>query len=174
MPVQVENEFSRKNRTTTESGQDVDDFEPPDISPEEFADHTANLVANALASTKMFGVVEVRAGIGQVHVMGRVRRERERQFVDKVVMPILRVMESSDDCNGFVGKQFILKDGAVKYAWVISFASNDLRRAASDICQAFEAVVPRIEVTEAPLLGPGTPQSGGRSTGKRGASPVAG
>jgi len=174
MAVQVENEFSRKSKKVTESGQDVDEFEAPEISPEEFAEHTANLVANALSATKIFGVVEVRAGIGQVHVMGRVKRERERQFVDKVVLPILRVMESADDCNGFVGKQFILKDDSVKYAWVISFASNDLRRAASDICQAFEEVVPRVEVSESPLLGPGTPQSGGRVTGKKGASPIAG
>jgi hypothetical protein len=174
MTVLVETEFSRKNKNLTEAGQDVSEFEAPEISPEEFADHMANLVATALSSTKMFGVVEVRAGIGQVHVMGRVKRERERQFVDKVVMPVLTVMESSDDCNGFVGKQFILKDGSVKYAWVISFASNDLRRAAAEICRAFEEVIPRVEVTESPLMGPSTPQSGGRSSGKKGASPISG
>jgi hypothetical protein len=168
----VENEFSRKSKTVTDSGQDTAEFKAPEITPEDFAEHLADATANALTATKLFGVVEVRAGVGQVHVMGRVKREKERVFVDKVVLPILQIMDESDDCNGFVGKQFILKDKSVKYAWVISFSSNDLRRATSDICQSFEAIVPRTEVVEAPLVGTGAPQSGGRSSGRKGASPV--
>lgn len=169
----VDNEFQKKGKRTNEVGQDVDSFEAPEISPEEFADHMASIVANSLAATKMFEVVEVQSGIGQVHVMGRVKKEKERPFVPSVVRPILKVMKHSDNCNGFVGKQFILNDNdEVRYAWIVSFSSNDLRRATSDICQSFEAVSPKLEVTESPLLGPGTPQSGGQKTGKRGAAPL--
>lgn len=177
MVVPVESEFTRKKQVLNESGQNVAEFEAPEISPEEFADHMASIMANALTSTKMFEVVEVQSGIGQVHILGRVKKEKERPFIPNVVRPILKVMKHSDNCNGFVGKQFLLKDDdedEVRFAWVVSFSSNDLRRAVTEIVQSFEAVLPRLEVTEAPLLGPGTPQSGGRTTGKRGASPVTG
>lgn len=154
----------------------VKDYDAPDISPEEYAEHTANQVANALASTTMFGVVEVAAGIAQIHVMGRVKAEHERRFVDDVVKPILGVMEKSEACNGFVGKQFLLKEDVVKYAWVISFASNDLRQSAFDICKAFQASIPRKEVVESPLMGPGTPSgrvgAGRNQPGSKGAAPV--
>jgi hypothetical protein len=168
----VDREFSNR-KGTTDTGQEVEAFGAPEITPEEFAEHTANMVANALSATKMFEVVEIKAGIGQVHIMGRVKREKERNFMDRVIVPILKVMDGSDDCNGFVGKQFLLKAGLAKYAWVISFASNDLRHAASVVCSSFEGAAPRVEVVEAPLAGPGTPQSGGRGTGRRGAAPVA-
>ena len=171
----VESEFMKKGKKINDAGQDVEEFGAPEISPEEFADHMASVLANALSGTKMFEVVEVQSGIGQVHIMGRVKKEKERPFVPNVVKPILRVMKHSDNCNGFVGKQFVLNDDDdVRYAWIVSFSSNDLRRATSEICQSFEAVIPRLEVTEAPLMGPSTPQSGGRTTGKKGASPIAG
>jgi len=162
----------------SEAGQDISAFAAPEITPEEFAEHTANMFANALAATKMFGVVEVKAGVGQIHVMGRVKKDRERRFAKDVVYPVLLSMQKDEDCNGFVGKQFILRsetgdpDEDMKYAWVFSFASNDLKRSASDICRSFESVVPKMEVTEGPLMGPGTPQSGGIKSGKRGAAPI--
>jgi hypothetical protein len=155
-----------------EVGQDVTSFDAPDIGPEEYAEHMANVLANALQATKIFGVVEVQAGIGQVNVMGRVKRDSERVFLDKVVTPILVMMNKIDDVEGFIGKQFLLRDGGVKYAWVISYASNDLKKATFAVCQAFEGAIPRLEVTESPLMGPPTPQSGGTTTGRKGASPV--
>lgn len=166
----TENEFFAEG--VNEAGQDVNAFEAPDIGPEEYAEHMANVLANALQATKIFGVVEVQAGIGQVNVMGRVRRDRERIFLDKVVAPVLITMDKIDDVEGFIGKQFIVRDGSVKYAWVISYASNDLKKATFAVCQAFEAAIPRMEVTEAPLSGPPTPQSGGATTGRKGAAPV--
>jgi len=165
-----ENEFFAEG--VNEVGQDVTAFEAPDIGPEEYAEHMANVLANALQATKIFGVVEVQAGVGQVNVMGRVRRDRERVFLDKVVAPVLVMMDKVDDVEGFIGKQFLVRDGAVKYAWVISYASNDLKSATFAVCQAFESAIPRMEVTESPLMGPSTPQSGGASTGRKGASPV--
>lgn len=163
---------------STEAGQPLDAFAPPDISPEEFAEHTANMFANALAGTRMFGIVEVKAGIGQIHVMGRVKKDRERKFAKDVVYPVLRAMKKDEECNGFVGKQFVLRsetgdpEDDMKYAWVFSFASNDLKKSASELCRAFDDVVPRMEVTEGPLMGSGSPQSGGIKSGKRGASPI--
>ena len=172
----VDTEFLEGGQGFTDSGQDVHQFDAPDISPEEMAEHTASRVASALEATKMFGVVEVKAGIGQVHIMGRVKREHERRWAEGVVYPMLLTMDKSEECNGFIGKQYLLKEGksleSMKYAWVISFASNDLRKSALDLCTSFEATVPRVEVTESPLMGPSTPQSGGQRSGRKGASPV--
>lgn len=156
----------------SETGDPLSAFDAPEISPEEHAEHWSGILANALSSTKLLGIVEVRSGIGQVHVMGRVRRDKERMFLEKVVDPVLRFFDRDEECHGFVGKQFLLKDNEVKYAWVISFASNDLKSTVSRICQCFEGAVPRQEVTEAPLMGPGAPQSGGQKSGRKGAAPV--
>ena len=160
----------------TPEGQDVNEFEEPDLSPEEYADHTAKMVASAMEATKMFGVVEVQAGVGQAHILGRVKQDKERLFAEKVVYPVLIAIKKDPNCNGFVGKQYMLKDGDkyenMRYAWVFSFASNDLRSAAHNICEAFRGAIPRMEVVEGPLMGPSTPQSGGQSSGRKGASPV--
>jgi len=170
----MDNDFFAEGKN--ESGQDVSEFGAPEIGPEEFAEHMSNLTARALGDTKMFEVVETAHGIGQIHVMGRVKREHERKFLEDVVHPILQVMDSSETCNGFIGKQFLLKEGVVKYAWVISYASNDLRESTYDICRAFEQVIPRREVTESPLMGPGTPAgkvgAGRGQAGSKGATPV--
>jgi len=167
----VDSEFEEAGEFT-ETGESVAAFDAPDISPEEYAEHWAGMVANALTMTKLIGIVEVRSGIGQAHIMGRVRRDQERLFLEKVVDPILRFFEHDDGCHGFVGKQYLLKDEVVKYAWVISFASNDLKATVGRVCQSFESAIPRLEVTESPLLGAGSPQSGGQKSGRRGASPV--
>jgi hypothetical protein len=156
----------------SETGDALSAFDAPDLSPEEYAEHWANMMANALAATKLAGIVEVRSGVGQVHVMARVRRDHERLFLEKVIEHILRFFERDDNAHGFVGKQFLIKDDEVKYAWVISFASNDLRDTISKVCKSFEKAIPRMEVTEAPLMGPATPQSGGQKSGRRGATPV--
>ena len=167
-------EFFSESEGVTELGQDVGAFEASEVGPEEYAEHKANVLANVLQSTQIFDVVEVQAGIGQINVMGRVRRDKERVFLDKVVTPVLTVMHKTDDIEGFVGKQFILRDEAVKYAWVISYASDNLQKATQLICQSFEAIIPRTEVTESPLMGPSTPQSGGIKSGRKGASSCTG
>jgi len=156
----------------TEAGDAISAFDAPEISPEEHAEHWAGIFANALTSTKLIGIVEVKSGVGQVHVMGRVRRDRERVFLEKVITPILRLFDRLEDGHGFLGKQFLLKDGEVKYAWVISFTSHALKDTVTQVCRCFESAIPRLEVTEAPLLGPSTPQSGGRKSGRRGAALV--
>lgn len=157
---------------TSEVGDALSSFDAPEISPEEHAEHWAGILANALTSTKLIGIVEVRSGIGQIHVMGRVRRDQERMFLEKIIDPILRFFDRLEDGHGFVGKQFLLKDNEVKYAWVISFASHALKDTVTQACRCFESSIPRAEVTEAPLLGPAAPQSGGRRSGRKGAALV--
>lgn len=156
----------------TELGDGLSAFEAPEITPEEYAEHLANLTANALAATKMIKIIEVRSGLGQVHILGRIRHDRERKFLEDVVDPVLRLFSRNEDGHGFIGKQFVLKDDKVKYAWVLSFAANDLKKMVSEVCRSFDSAVPRMEVTEAPLLGPGAPQSGGQKTGRKGATPI--
>ena len=157
----------------TDTGQPVDAFKAPQLGDDDYADHTAKMMANALEVTRLIEVVEVQAGVGKVHLLGRVKMENERVFMDKVVDPIL---DAFFDCNadGFVGKQFFKKKkgGPKKYGWVISFGSENLRDVANTICMAVEESVPRLEVMEAPLVGPSTPQSGGQRSGRKGASTI--
>jgi len=157
----------------TDTGQRLNEFDAPDISPQEYAEHTAQQTASAFEATKLIEIVEVKAGIGAVHLLGRVKKDNEKTFMEMVVHPVLRAMSESD-ADGFVGKQFFLKNGAVKYGWVISFSSNNLRQAAYNIAEALEPAIPRLEVMESPLVGPGAPQSGGSTSGRRGASPLRG
>jgi hypothetical protein len=160
-------------RGVTDEGQRVDDFNAPDLSPQEYAEHTAQQTAGAFEATKLIEIVEVKAGIGAVHLLGRVKKDNEKPFMDMVVRPVLQAMSESE-ADGFVGKQFFLKNGSVKYGWVISFSSNNLKHAAYTIAEALEPAIPRLEVMESPLVGPGAPQSGGSGSGRRGASPLKG
>ena len=159
----------------TPAGQDPTHFNAPDIGPEEMAEHMAKMVANAFEATGLIEIVEVQAGIAQVSLMGRIKGKKEGTWLTSVVDPVLRAMATS--CDGHIGKSYILKPpdpktGKMKFGWVIAFASNDLRDAAMRICEALEPSTPHLEVTESPLLGPGTPQSGGQGSGRKGASPV--
>lgn len=161
----------------TEVGQNIDEFAAPNLSPEEYAEHTASMVANALTSTRLFEVVEVKAGIGQISLMGRVKSVDEKRFVQMVIDPALDAMEGM--CKGFIGKQYLKKKKGdkTKYAWVLSIASNNLKEAASEVCSSFESACPKMEVMESPLVGKGPGSSvpvklGG--TGSRGAMAVRG
>jgi hypothetical protein len=145
-----------------------DPFAPPNLGEEDYADHTAKMVANAFEGTGLIEIVEVKAGIGQVHLLGRVKNKKEGLFLEKVVDPVLRAMEKT--CNGHIGKQFLIKRGELRYGWIISFASNDLRAAALEICKSIEPIEPKNLTMEVPLMGQGAPQSGGRTSGRKGAS----
>lgn len=171
MTKSLESEFgARAGRTDTE--QDVNAFKAPDLTPEEYAEHTANLTANAFQATGLFEVVEVKAGVGQVHLLGRVKQDDERAFLDKVITPVLKAMDASHECEGHICKQFILKNGRTKYAWTVSFAANNLKAAAYAICEAIQPAIPKLEVMESPLVGPSTPQGAGPRGGRKGAAPV--
>lgn len=155
-------------------GQDVGTFEAPDLKDQDFADHTAKMTANALEATGLIEIVEVRAGVGQVHLLGRVKKNNERAYVERVVDPALEAMEKSK-VDGHICKQFFRRNGKKKYGWTFSFAAENLSEAAGVICNSFGMLAPKFEVTEAPLTGPGTPHGslpGGG--GRKGASEVRG
>jgi hypothetical protein len=157
----VEQEFEHEQA-------DLSEFDAPELSPQDYASHTCGMTANAFASTGLFEVVEEQAAPGQVHLLGRVKQEKERSFVELVVHPVLQAFVEQN-IKGFIGKQFMIKNGKLRYGWVVSFSAKDVRQAANHICGAFENLIPRREVMEAPLLGGSTPQSGGLTTGRKGA-----
>jgi len=170
--MSLETEFTKRNKGRNEAEQDVDEFRAPELTPDEYAEHTANLTANAFQGTRLFEVVEVKAGVGQIHLLGRVKQDDERTFLDKVITPVLKAIDASHQCEGHICKQFILKNGKTKYAWTISFAANDLKAAAHAICGAVSSAMPHLEVMESPLTGPATPAGGGPGGGRKGATPV--
>lgn len=154
--------------------QDISEFAAPEISAQEFAEHTANQTAQAFQATRLFEVVEVKAGVGQVHLLGRVKQDHDKVFVDSVITPVLQAIEETDGCEGHLCKQFLRKNGATKFAWTISFASNDLRAAAHAVVNAITPIIPKYEVMESPLKGPGTPAGAQGKAGRKGAAPVRG
>jgi len=160
-----------RTRGKTDAGQDVEEFKEPDLSPKDQAEHTAQRTAAAFEATKLIEIVEVKASPGQVHLLGRVRHDDEKEFLRSVVLPTLMAM-SGDEADGHLCQQYFLKNGSLRYGWVISFASNNLKATACKIAEALEPAIPRMEVLESPLQGPSTPQSGGQTTGRRGAAPV--
>jgi len=162
--------FDREEAGRTDVGDPVDAFNAPNLSPQEYADHTAQTMARVLESTSLIEIVEVHASVGQVHLLGRVKAENEKKFVETVVKNSLIAMEKTSD--GFIGKQYMLRNGRMLYGWVFSFGAEDLRGAARSIADEVEALVPRREIIEVPLVGPAAPQSGGAKSGKRGAHPV--
>lgn len=168
--IDLENEFEPRAGAV----DPLRGFEAPELTETDYAEHTANLTANAFQATKLFEIVEVRAGIGQVHLLGRVKQDDERAFLEKVITPALKAIESLPDCDGHICKQFVLKGGKTKYGWAISIAAKDLRAAAHVICGAISSAIPKREVMESPLVGPATPVGGGAGGGRKGAAPVRG
>ena len=152
--------------------QDVSGYEAPEISPKEVTEHLAQRVAAALEQTGLIEIVKVQANlVNQIHIMARVHLKDERKVANEVIYNILRRTEGV--CKQHMGKQFLLKNERMAYALVFSFGSDDIRKAAHAVCDAITEVMPPMEVIESPLMGGGTPQSGGRKSGKKGAAPVA-
>lgn len=160
--------FARKSGET-DLGVSVTDYDAPELSEEDFAESTANAVANAFEETKLFESLEVQSTPDQISIMGRVRADQEGTFVERVVTPILKATDSDEDCGLFVGKQYILKKGETRYAWVISIASSDLKGASTKVVTSFDTASRKREVMESPLVGNAPPQTGkdsGRPTGR--------
>ena len=154
----------------------VGDFDPPELGEEDFSEHTAQMVAKTLEDTGLIQIADVQHGIGYFHVMGRVKGDKENIFLEKVVVPFLR--SAKGHCKEFAGKQYFLKDDEPVYGWVFSLQSNNLREAANKVCEGIAPAIVRVEGTESPLVGQGTPQGlvgGGRGLpGRKGAAPVRG
>jgi hypothetical protein len=162
--------------------QDPRAFESGDLSLEELAQHVAGAFANVLERTGLVEVREMHHSVGQCHFLCRVKDKNKRQWRD-LTKRMLVVMERV--CDGFIGTQEIvlLKPGAPegstnpddydhRFGHLISIGAQDLKSAAEAVAQTIVEAGPTRykEVTEAPMLGRGAPQSGGRATGRKGAN----
>jgi len=159
----------------TDVGDDVAAFEQGATRKEE-VDHYASMFARAIESTKLADVVELNtAEVGQIHILARVKRHNEKLWIDKIVDAILLVCEK-DNIDQHICKQFFRRHGKKKFGWMISYGATDIKTATISICSSIEELVPKHEVLEAPLIGRGTPQSGGqvgpKSAMRGGAHPV--
>jgi hypothetical protein len=162
-------------------GQEVDDledegaeYESPDLSPQDYAERAADIMAQAFQKTGLIEVAQTKAAVGQIHLLGRVKDEKS--FVDNAVFPVLEAVD--DDCESFIGIQYFLKEGAVsnsrrrRYGWVISFSSPDMDKTLRDVCGVLDDLYQKNELMEVPLVGKAAPQSGGSRSGRKGAAPV--
>lgn len=162
-----------KREGVTDEGQNVKDFDPPSMSPEDTAAHYTGMVANSLESTGLFQVVDMTHRIGELQIMGRVSPKDEKEFVRGVLKELLT--KTRGTCELFVGKQFLIDkvSGELKYAWVFACGSDDLQKASMMICSVIgDHVGPKYtEAFDIPLLGSGSPE-GSVVGGKKGASAV--
>lgn len=172
----LESEFLGQNAENLED--EGVDYGPPDLSPplspQDYAERSADIMAQAFQKTGLIEIAETKTAVGQIHLLGRVKDEKT--FVDNVVFPVLEVV--GDECESFVGIQYFLKEGAVRgattrrYGWVLSFSSSDMDKTLRDVCELLEGLCSKNELMELPLVGAPAPQSGGARSGRKGASPV--
>ena len=168
----LEREFTRG---LEDDSEDHDAFEAPELSPQDYAERSANIMADAFQKTGLVEIAQVQANVGQIHLLGRVRDEKS--FIDNAVFPIMEAVDG-DDCDTFMGIQYFLKEGAVsnrrRYGWVLSFSSPSIDKVLRKVCGVLEGLIEKKELMEMPLVGRPAPQSGGQSSGRRGASPLGG
>lgn len=171
----LESEFGRGVHEA-ELGGGPDEFDPPDLSPQDYAERSANIMAEAFQKTGLVEIAQIQAGVGQVHLLGRVKDEKK--FIDNAVFPVLEAID--EDCDTFMGIQYFLKEGAVqkskgrRYGWVLSFSSPNMDKVLQEVCGILDEMSGKDELMEMPLVGRAAPQSGGRGSGRRGASPLGG
>lgn len=150
------------------------DYGSPDLSPQDYAERAADIMAQAFQKTGLIDIAQTKAAVGQIHLLGRVKDEKS--FVDRVVFPVLEAV--GDECESFVGIQYFLQDGAVadsrrrRYGWVISFSSPDTDKTLREVCDILGDLCQKNELLELPLVGKAAPQSGGSTSGRKGAAPV--
>lgn len=153
---------------TRELNTDLDDAPDSELSNEVVTDHYAGMLAAAINKTGLGEVVETQTAFGQIHLLCRVAKEKQADWVHKIGYNML-LAKKEGGFELFFGNEYFLRNGALRYAWMISCGSKDVQDMVSRLCLSIDAVIPRREVLEAPLLGPGTPQSG---NGKKGAALV--
>lgn len=182
-----------KDAESDASGQSPDNFEAPNLTPEEMADHTARMVARVLEATHLFEVVEMEKFPGSFHFFGRVKKQNLKVWRHDLVKRCLVAMRFVGD--GFIGTQDVVRlkkgrsadsrdpnDYDQLFGWVFSLAAKDLYNASVEICRIIEEwgiPAPKTEVREMIMLGSGPPQAGSgaagpKGTGRRGAHPVSG
>lgn len=124
----------------------------------------------ALAGTKMLEIVETKHGLQEVHTILRVYREKERSFLAGPVKRILQLTQ--DKVDVFVGRQYILSENdELRQQFVLSLSGPRLEELLLVLEDNITSQNPKIEVEEAPLMGPSTPR-GSVESGQKGARPV--
>jgi hypothetical protein len=152
------------------------------MSPKDVAEHYAGLFANALESTGLIDVVEIKAARNQAHVLARVKREHERQMVHGPLYA-MQLATIGRPIELFTGKVFFVKPNdpkrKLKYAWTFTVAAEDLPEAVNLLTDAVDLrdEDERLDIMEAPMPGKPQPQgdvwqSGGAGT--KGVSTVGG
>lgn len=162
----------------TDLGQNVGEFDKPNLSPEDEAKHYSGLLASALEATSLVEVVETKVSVGQIHFMCRVQKKNEREFANSVLHPVLLAARANFDLH--TCKQFFIKKGTdeMVFGWIFAVGAMDMSEAVRAIGAVLEIASPRVVVTEAPLMGPPTPEGAvvgkGGEGGRKGASSVGG
>jgi hypothetical protein len=130
----------------------------------------ADLLARVLESTKLMEVVETKLSVGQIYFLCRVEQKSAKELMSTYGFPILEEANKPKTFDCFIGTQYLVdKRGEHRYAWVFGVGSDDLPDASRRICDIVSANAPKLEVTEAPLVGPPSP-SGSVKGGRRGVS----
>lgn len=147
-------------------------------SPIEHAEQLARILADALESTGLIEIIEPKAAVNTIHLMARVQRQHERDVIHTIARNMLQSVAAHEEI--YIGKSFFLRNGKMRYAWVFSVASDNLEDLVDVLVASIEesyddheeeATLKKVDVMEAPLLGPRTPQSSSYP-GARGASPT--
>lgn len=143
------------------------------LSPEEISAKYASVFAQALESTGLIQVVEIKTMVQQFHILARLRNpKRER---DLIYGPIEQMLRNGYDKGVlFFGKEYLLKEGELAYAWVFSVGAEDFEDVIPTLCDTIAyREKPKLDVMEMPMLGKSTPMSS-ESTRGRGWTPVGG
>jgi len=161
-----------ERKGVTDLGQDINAFGKPNLSPEDEARHYADLLASALEATSLVEIVETKVSVGQIHMMMRVQKSNAKEYVHNVLHPILLAARGSFDL--YVGTQYFIKKNTddIVFGWVFCVGATDMSDAVRAIGNILDVTSPRVVVTEAPLMGPGTPSGSVGKAGRKGAAPI--
>jgi hypothetical protein len=143
------------------------------LSPEEISAKYAAVFSEALESTGLVQVVEIKTMVQQFHILARLKNpKRERDLIYGPIEQMLR--NGQDRAVLFFGKEYLLKDDNLVYGWVFSVGAEDFEDIIPVLCDTITyREKPKLDVMEMPMLGKPTPQSSDATRG-RGWSPVGG
>ena len=147
-----------------------------ELGPRDVAERLAQKFAEALESTHLLDVVEIRAQTNHVNILARVSKGKEKQMIHGPAKAML-LATLGKRIEIFIGKTFFVKKNRkLMYAWAFTVASDDLAGAINLLCDVLEDSddAGGIDVMEAPLMGRGTPLGSLAVTGSgsKGAAPV--
>jgi hypothetical protein len=151
--------------------EDLDRFDTSDLGPGAVAEALAKLLADTLENTGLIEIKEIQVAVNQIHMLGAVKPENEKDYVDNCGFP----MEERAEHLGMInfGKSYFRKKGARKYGWHLSLASDDLIAMVREACLALtdysESDGPREPhfPESVPILGAAPESSGSTGGGGR-------